>query len=278
MKKLSLLLCLTLSFYSKAQIHRELISEYKKRLDSVDLKSIRSGYFLNRGFLFDEQIQEQRKIKPGTENNYVLFNSKRYEMLLRGLSKASTNANTYYLDFELVKAKNKNDISHVNIAVIHVMGEWLSEQEISDNIALKRMGHASSKIYDRIPIYSSTVLNKKVYSGKVQFEFPSELYHIEGNGILRIEADFGDGQGFKEIISGNKHLVSYQGVGGKLITIKFYTLSGEVITQSVLNVVTMEETIPDHIFEIGPEHKSGRTEALSGGKGELFNGCDGGIR
>ena len=248
-----------------------------QHFDSVDTRSLRTGYFLNRGFLFDHWINAQRQIQADDRSNNVVFSSplhfESYAMGLRNAAvKSSSIPDEATIQEVLASYEQKPQENTVPVGILFQPSEFLKDYEIEESIEAKKRGQHIRKEYEQVNIYSASVLKQKVYSGEVTFEFPSSLYYIGDRQVRDVYIDVSDGKGYRKVKAGSSFTVQYENDGEKGIAIKFRTHQGEVISHSVLDVVTLGLEEPDMVFGLnGPVN--GRT--LTGGQAQVYMGCDG---
>ena len=275
---LAMLLANSILSYAQKQSNQTSDSEPFKwvyqHLDSTDTRSLRTGYFLNKGFLFAEQLEQQRQIRPSDPESNVVFSSPdHFQSYHMGVVGSTVGRPVLPNEEEVTKviASYDNQDNTVPVGILQAEGEWMKDYEVEESIEAKKKGRLTNKAYEKIGIYSASVLKEKVYSGKVTFVAPAALYYIGDRQIRDVYIDVADGQGFREIKSGSSFTVDYSNAGEKGIAVKFRTHQGEVLSYSVLDVVTLELEKPDKIFNLTPTN--GR--ALSGGEAQVFMGCDG---
>ncbi|SEG24150.1 hypothetical protein [Algoriphagus boritolerans] len=93
----------------------------------------------------------------------------------------------------------------------------------------------------------------------------------------KVSIDFSDGNGFVEIVMGEKVGVKYAGSGEKAIITKISDSKDEYLIYSKILVTEYDNTKPDIIFNLSSDqvvNPNGRVQTLSGGQAWLYNGCD----
>ncbi len=284
MKKRFLLLLLMLSTiaYSQTDIDRE-IERANKKLDSTDKKAFTTNLLLNKGFLMGDLLLDYIEFGEHEEDNFILNDKKTFRRIHRGLQKSFVGNNrrkkVQNIDFESIKNRFKKLKNVVPVGIIQAKGEWLNSYEIDENIKAKVKRYSHRKNYDKIFVFNASVLKKRVYTSKVNFEILKEAFFIQNkNQIKSISIDVSDGQGYQTISSKDIITAKYTSIGEKTIAIKFELNDKHFISYSSINVVTLNEEEASQNFNVssdssGKSISSGKN-ALSGGNASLFAGCD----
>lgn len=275
-RKLLIVLFFLNSVVAAQDIDEQALVKAYKKLERVEVKSFRSEHFLNKGSFFGQWLEPYSKFKDNPEHfNSVLLSPFQWQSIDRGIRKSGirSQAQPEFPDIQSIIDSYQNQENVVPIGIIQAEGEWLENYEIEENIEARKKGYAFSKAYRKFDIFNASVLKQKVYSGRVTFEIVAELFDIRSKGRVKdISIDLADGKGFRKIQASDRITTSYKSTGEKAIAVKFELPNNEFISYSVINVVTLEKEQPDIIFDLG--NASGRTFGLSGGRAELFNGCD----
>ncbi|MBC6369162.1 T9SS type A sorting domain-containing protein [Algoriphagus sp. AK58] len=253
------------------------LSKIYQKLDSIDRKSIRTQNFLNKGFLLGQFRKEMIGFFENDKEYKIIFTDEyAFKSNFIGIKNSEMGKRSLVSDPQIILTEIKKKEEIVPFGIIYSVGEWLDEYEIEENIHAVKRGYQPSKIYDTIPIIDASPLISDVYTKNVNFFFDSTLFVSKKN--VKILADFYDGRGFQEVVKNQKIEIYYPGPGEKSITVKFVENNYVTFVHSKINVNVFEGSEPDYIFDI-PTISSlssvgGRIENLSGGIGQLFNGCD----
>lgn len=271
------------------------IDNYNAKLDSVDKKTIKTNYLLNKGFLIEDPIMEFLDFKSSGEDGFKLTDRRTFRRIYRMLRKSDLKKNKRLprYDFKELKKSTKERTDYVPLGVVQARGEYLELEEIDNNLSLTKQGTPVTDEYTRYDIFNASVLKKKVYSGNVTFEALPELFHIQNEKRIKaVKINFDDGEGWKSLASGEVFQVQYQTRGVKSIAIKFQLKKREFISYSPLKIVQLEQEEPTMVFELssdenGPASKakilrgkaainrSSSSTGLSGGTAHMYVGCDG---
>ncbi len=273
----------------------DIIDDYKAKLDSVDKKSIKTKYLLNKGFLIEDPIVEFLDFKGSGEDGFKLTDRRTFKRIYRMLRKSDLKKNKRLpkYDFKELKRTTKERTDYVPIGVVQARGEYLDMEEIDNNISLTQQGVPIADEYTKYHIFNASVLKKKVYSGEVTFEALPELFHIQNeNKVKSLSINFDDGQGWKPLAKGDVHQVQYGTRGVKSIAIKFGLANREFISYSAIKIVQLEQEEPTMVFELSADENGSASKAiilrgkaainrstsstgLSGGTAFMYVGCDG---
>ncbi|UZR99803.1 lipase family alpha/beta hydrolase [Chondrinema litorale] len=272
------IITLLFSFNIHAQNNIDVLKKAYKRLDSVEVNSFQSEHFFNKGFFFGQGLDPYIKFaETPTNNNFIISTPSKWKKYYKGVYKAGIKdkKDQNLKDISSIIDSYPNDGNVIPIAILQAEGEWLEEYDIDENIKAKKKGYQLSKEYKKFNIFSASVLKQKVYDADVSFEIVPELFEIRKKAnVKNLSIDLADGQGFREINSGDVINTSYNSIGEKAIAVKFELSDDEFISYSIIDVVTLEKELPDLTFDLTTNFSNNRTNSLSGGTAELFNGCD----
>ena len=259
----------------------KLLKKSYKQLDLMDYKPLKTNYLLNKGFFFGQGLDVYTAFSNNDREKNIVFNSpntflkhlvciKRSEMNEEFLITEEA-----YIDF-LDNVNEEENI--VPIGFIQVEGEWLQGYEVDENVEAKKQNQEINKIYDKLNIYSASVLVSQVATPQVNFVLDEFVYFNEKDKIKKIEIDFGDGEGYRPVSGGDEIYIDYGYPGEKAIAIKMKTKKGDFFNYSAINILDYERVVPDEVIYLSDSQRKAVTrDGLSGGRADLFIGCDGAL-
>ena len=283
MKKKLLLILTILSFSTYGQNDvEEIIEQVNQKMDSVEVDQLSTKYFLNKGFMIPDLLEDFMEFKSNKEDNFILNRKGVFKRIYRGLRKSYTGKKQKIprIDFKQIKETYRNKQNTIPIGIIQTRGEWMETYELDENISAKVNGYNLSKEYSKIDVFNASVLKRKAYSGTVNFEIIPEAFYIKSSNRIRsISVDLSDGMGFQSVSEGDIITAQYQSTGEKVIAVKFELKNKHFISYSSFDLVTLNEETPTQIFSVGRDVSKKGSEAskssLTGGSASLYAGCDG---
>lgn len=254
-----------------------LLKKSYEQLDLMDYSPLKTNYLLNKGFFLGQDLDVYKAFSDKDKEKNMVFNSpSTFKRHLRGLKRSELHDDFLIKEeeFEDYLLTIDNDKNEVPIGIINVQGEWLEGYEVDENVEAKKENRSINKLYQKVQMLSASVLISEVATPQVNFIIDDFVYFDEKDKIQRLEIDFGDNKGYRRVKEGDKIFIDYKFPGEKAIAVKMKTNKGTFYNYSAINILDYEKQVPDEIFDI-KDTKSRSLKALSGGRAELFVGCDG---
>lgn len=267
---------LSISWQISAQVqNKEVLVHLLQKLDSVKPETIRTGFFLNKGFLLGQFMDKMKDSSSNISEPKIFFMSTlEWNSFYIGLVKSSLGKEKIKVDAQAVIEKYRSRNDKVAFGLAFAQGEWLQPWEIDENLKTASSGRTDSKKYETITLVGASPMQEEIVGRNVRFEFPDELFIVKSKDV-KIEIDFTDGNGFREVKKGSIVDVAYEGQGEKSIVVRYTKGKKIYLVYSKILISVLDETEPDFVFELGNEEMaSGRIESLPGGQAWLYNGCD----
>lgn len=256
-------------------VDKALLMKTYHRLDSINPSSLQTKYLLNKGFFFGQYMEKMKALNP--RENILFLSSWEWKSIFMGIKKSGVGDKKSSKNSESTLDSLSQSNSSVPIGIISVSGEWLENYEIDENINAVKKGYQPKKIYKKVPVIAAAPLHTEVFSTDVIFEISESLFLVEELDETKVSIDFSDGNGFVEIVMGEKVGVKYAGPGEKAIITKISDSKDEYLIYSKILVTEYDNTKPDIIFNLSSDqvvNPNGRVQTLSGGQAWLYNGCD----
>ena len=231
-----------------------------KYLASFDTSPLKTGIFLNQGFLMDTILHQYRQIKAGTRTTAVNNTAQWQELYVRLTQATVTSDKLSQTPFEELSRIAKKDAPKiglydkqelVSLGVIDVTGDYLTKAELEDNRKLKADNVKNTKTYGTLDVFSVAPFKQVVYNANVRFVLNEACYITNKDKTNQTyEIDFGDDQGFRKIKFGTAISVRYKGTGEKMITTRFKLNRKEVFSAAVLTVLAEQLPTPHLVIDL----------------------------
>ena len=130
------LLLLSISWKISAQVqNKEALGKFLQKLDSVKPETIKSGFFLNKGFLLGQFIDKMKDNSSSISEPKISFMSTfEWNSFYIGLVKSSLGKEKIKVDAQAVIEKYRSGNDKVAFGLAFAQGEWLQPSEIDENL------------------------------------------------------------------------------------------------------------------------------------------------
>ncbi len=228
MKKLIIFLFVFLPILTLAndEDETELVKTIRTFYDGLDHSAMKTDYLFNRGFVILNDLEEWYNGSP------IITNRGKWECILKCINESkitSSQKDIINLDFP----GDDNNTSTVNLSVLNYMGDYISNDDVKKHLEDNTPVH-----YRPLTLFAGNVMQQKVYSGNVQFEWDPACYFSNNKhkGLLYI--NFSDQQGFVPIDISRKQTINveYDCIGEKSICFKQIQGSDTLISYSKINI------------------------------------------
>lgn len=254
-----------------------LLKKSYEQLDFIDYTSLKRDYLLNKGFFFGQGLEVYKAFSSGDQEKNITFNSP--DLFLKHLVCLDRSEwNTDFLISEqayiayLKRIEQAENV--IPIGILQVEGVWLEGDQVEQNVEAKKQRRVIEEDYEKVTIYSASVLLTTTAIPQVNFVLDEFVYFDKNQGIESIEIDFGDGQGYRIVSKGDRISVDYEVPGEKAIAVKMISAKGEFYNYSTIKVLGLERIVPDEVIDISVEDING-SRGLVGGRADIIIGCDG---
>ncbi|MCH2217243.1 MAG: hypothetical protein MK076_04050 [Flavobacteriales bacterium] len=253
--KRSLLLIVALCFgYSlfAQEKSRKAHKEAQAVFETLDYNLLQSPYFLNKGFLFSDDLDPYIKNRNEEKVSYHQ-NPSNWFRLFEEVQRSKNQGKSEQIDPEVFISKYKEGDA-IPLGIVQVQGDYLELKAVNK---LMESPQSVRSVFDQVEnplmnVVAASVLKKKAFNSKVTFEIVTDLHLIE-NQEDTWEIDLSDGKGFRPLTQ--KLTAQYDSTGEKLIAIKWQGAGQEIVNYSKIEVLYLEEEKPDLVW--GEESQEG---------------------
>ncbi len=200
---------------------------YLDYLENINKKDITTGFFLNRGFTSEKQLESLYQFIEGfdEETNEIVapmsvIDGMSWIEMYKSLLTSEINSNVKLPSEENITNRLLNDPkTNVNIPILifDVKGELLEEDEIENSINKK----IKTVNYNQVHLFGASSYENTFYNKSIEFSLKKENY-FSGFSVKEsfVYIDFGDGNGVKKYSTSTGNIsVNYSSVGQKVIKV-----------------------------------------------------------
>jgi pimeloyl-ACP methyl ester carboxylesterase len=258
MKRILLIVAVCLGYSLFAQEKSRKAHEQAQAVfETLDYNLLQSPYFLNKGFLFSDDLDPFIQNRTEKQASYHQ-NPSDWLRLFEEVQRAKNIGKKEIVDPEIYISKYKEGDA-IPVGIVQIQGDYLELNAVKKLVenpqTIKSVFEDSEN--PLMNVVAASVLKDKVLNAKVTFEIVTDLQLIENSEDVW-EVDVSDGKGFRPLTE--KFTAQYTSTGEKLIAIKWKGADQEIINYSKIEVLYLEEEKPDLIWG---EESSGTDKFIS---------------
>ena len=247
------------------------------RIDSLNESGFSTRWNFNRGFGIPNLLASMADLKGGVDGqNQLVFAGYTWQKYWYGLRQSPRRGEASELEpaYPIIEEYLQNEIP---MGCIGTRGEWLTEEQVEQNLADVRGGKESNQAYRQVSMLAAATLRSTVNSLTVTFVADKRLWLVEGPFKNRLSVDLGDGAGYRPLSPGQAYSTTYAYGGRKQIIFRWDTPQGPIFNQSLLQI-DLPPSDPTWEWELGSSVSADTALAergsLSGGTAQIRLSCD----